>query len=196
MSICLQLTFPGKSPLLLFLSYNLHIFRECSYIYASQNGVAKLTFTYFRGHQKSNNALREEMLLLLDLYLNYIFWDVAWRCGVLRAIYGRLVGHIVTKFKWSNLTHYKYSWPAQRSYLDQQISCFKNLTIFVAQVHSHMKLFKFETRHRPIQDGDLTAILVVSETTWALSGEQFFFMHVKLFKFEKQWDPIYYGLNT
>ena len=31
---------------------------------------------------------------------------------------------LLVTFKWSNLTHYKYSWPAQRSYLDRQISCF------------------------------------------------------------------------
>jgi len=72
--------------------------------------------------------------------------------------------------------------------------------IFGTQVHTHMKLFKFKNRHRPIQDGCLKAILVVLETTRALSREQFFLIalifgtlvhsHMKLFKLENWHRPI------
>ena len=77
-------------------------------------------------------------------------------------------------------------WCRKRRGRSQGSNFFQIVLVFGAQVHAHMKLFKFETRHQPIQDGDLTAILVLLETTWALSREQFFLMHVKLFKFEKQ----------
>ena len=99
------------------------------------------------------------------------FWYLRQRCIPLWSCLSSKTGIVGSKMAaWR-----PFWWYRKRRRRSQGSNFFQIVLVFRTQVHTHMKLFKFENRYRRIQDGRLAAILVVSKTTWALSREQFFF---------------------